>query len=83
MMLVMTTTGVFDGCHSNLIDATWSKLDEFVPQLKAELYPAPPSSSSEHHQQLVHGDTEDDQQLSSAEDEIAASKQHKTGTCSV
>ena len=49
----MTTTGIFDGCHSNLIDATWSKLNEFVPQLQAELDPAAvPSSSSEQLDQL-------------------------------
>ena len=50
MMLVMTTTGVFDGCHSNLIDATWSKLNEFVPQLRAELNPSVPSLSSSEEQ---------------------------------
>ena len=65
MMLVMTTTGVFDGCHSNLIDATWSKLNEFVPQLQAELNPALPSSS---------GDQLNDQQQS-VEDDTAASEQ--------
>jgi len=44
MMLVMTTTGVFDGSHSNLIQTTWNKLNEFVPQLQTELCPAPMQS---------------------------------------
>ena len=51
MMLVMTTTGVFDGCHSNLIDTTWNKLNEFVPQLQTELNPAPPPSTNNSEQQ--------------------------------
>lgn len=68
MMLVMTTTGVFDGCHSNLIDATWSKLNEFVPQLQAELNPALPSSSPSSGDQL------NDQQQSVV-DEVAATEQ--------
>lgn len=61
MMLVMTTTGVFDGCHSNLIDATWSKLNEFVPQLQAELNPAPPPSSNDqlNNQQQQQQSVED------------------------
>ena len=67
MMLVMTTTGIFDGCHSNLIDATWSKLNEFVPQLQAELNPAPPPSSN---------DQLNNQQQQSVED--AASEQKAT-----
>ena len=46
MMLVMTTTGVFDGCHRNLIDATWRQLNGFVPQLQAELNPTVPSVTS-------------------------------------
>lgn len=68
MMLVMTTTGVFDGCHSNLIDVTWNKLHEFVPQLKAELNPALPSSDN----------AKLDQRLSNAKDDIAASEQKAT-----
>lgn len=73
MMLVMTTTGVFDGCHSNLIDVTWSKLNEFVPQLQAELNPPLPSSS---HKQL---NSELDQQPSvSTEEDIAATEQKAT-----
>jgi len=44
MMLVMTTTGVFDGSHSNLIQTTWDKLNEFVPQLQTELCPTPTQS---------------------------------------
>lgn len=71
MMLVMTTTGIFDGCHSNLINATWSKLNEFVPQLQTELNPAVPSSSEE--QQL--GPKVDKQP--SAE-EVAATEQKAT-----
>ena len=72
MMLVMTTTGIFDGCHSNLIDATWSKLNEFVPQLRTELNPAVPSSSEE--QQL---DPKEVDQQTSAE-EVAATEQKAT-----
>lgn len=68
MMLVMTTTGIFDGCHSNLIDATWSKLNEFVPQLQAELNPAPPPSSNDQ--------LNNQQQQQSVED--AASEQKAT-----
>ena len=72
MMLVMTTTGIFDGCHSNLIDATWSKLNEFVPQLRTELNPAVPSSSEQ--QQL---DPKEVDQQTSAE-EVAATEQKAT-----
>lgn len=67
MMLVMTTTGVFDGCHSNLIHTTWSKLNEFVPQLQVELNPALPSSDKQN--------VKNDQQ--SVED-VAASEQKAT-----
>ena len=69
-MLVMTTTGIFDGCHSSLIDATWSKLNEFVPQLQRELNPAVPSSED---QQL---DPKVDQQPSA--EEVAATEQKAT-----
>lgn len=66
MMLVMTTTGVFDGCHSNLIDKTWSKLNEFVPQLILELNPVLPSPSDDQvhakpDQQPVEGDEASEQ----------------------
>lgn len=66
MMLVMTTTGVFDGCHSNLIDKTWSKLNEFVPQLQLELNPVLPSPSDDQvhakpDQQPVEGDEASEQ----------------------
>ena len=71
MMLVMTTTGVFDSCHSNLIDITWSKLNEFVPQLQSELNPSLPSS---HDHPTV------DQPPVSREDEVVATEQKATSS---
>jgi len=69
MMLVMTTTGIFDSCHSNLIDNTWRKLNEFVPQLQSELNPALPCSRSPDPT---------DQPSANREDEVAACEQKAT-----
>ena len=82
MMLVMTTTGVFDGCHSDLIDATWRKLNKFVPQLQAELNPTVPSMSS--HPTMPSGtsqeqlDTQPDQPQAPVNVEVTTATKEKT-----